>query len=435
MVPVRPDFLYKTPGRVALVLAGGAARGAYEVGVVQHIVEEVARDLGRDVPLDIICGTSVGAINGCGLAAFADAPRSRARRLVSQWQALKMSDVVRIRSSHLWRFARSLIGRSPLASEVKEDRYGGLIEPSGMEDIIKNAIPFERITEHLQSGLLQAVTASATHIATGNTVVFISRSSHGVPRWSRDPKVVPRKVSQLRIQHALASAAIPLVFPSVRIDGEFYCDGGLRQNVPLSPARHLGANGMIVVSPRYVGEIQKIPERPNPSAKMPSPLFLVGKALNALLLDRVENDIERLQRINQILIAGQSQFGEEFLPKLNTAMGYQNKTEGMKPLPALLVRASDNIGKLAVDYVCSPTFAKRTPGTLGRIAKMICESDEEDESDLLSYLLFDGEFAMQLIELGRRDAKAVHGDLLRFFTELPGDLNPAIHPPAPENKH
>jgi len=435
MVPVRPEFLYKTPGRVALVLAGGAARGAYEVGVVQHIVEEVARDLGRDVPLDIICGTSVGAINGCGLAAFADAPRSRARRLVSQWQALKMDDVVRIRTSHLWSFARSLIGRSPLASEVTEDRYGGLIEPSGMENIIKNAIPFERITEHLRAGLLQAVTASATHIATGNTVVFISRSSHGVPRWSRDPKVVPRKVEQLRIQHALASAAIPLVFPSVRIDGEFYCDGGLRQNVPLSPARHLGANGMIVVSPRFIGEIQKIPDRPNPRAKMPSPMFLVGKALNALLLDRVENDIERLQRINSILLAGQSQFGDAFLPKLNAAMGYQNKHEGMKPLSSLLVRASDNIGKMAVDYVCSPTFAKRTPGALGRIVKKICESDEEDESDLLSYLLFDGEFAMQLIELGRRDAKAVHKDLLRFFTELPGDLSPPIYPPAPENKH
>lgn len=168
---------------------------------------------------------------------------------------------------------------------------------------------------------------------------------------------------------------------------------------------------------------------------MPSPLFLVGKALNALLLDRVENDIERLQRINQILLAGQNQFGEEFLPKLNQAMGYHNKTEGMKPLSALLVRASDNIGRMAVDYVCSPTFAKRTPGALGRLARIICEMDAEDESDLLSYLLFDGEFAMQLIELGRRDAKAVHQDFLRFFTSLPADLNPAIYPPAPENKH
>lgn len=435
MIPVRPPFIYNTPGRVALVLAGGAARGAYEVGVVQHIVEEVAKDLGRDVPIDIICGTSVGAINGCGLAAFADAPRSRARRLVAQWQSLRMDDVVRIRPLHLAQFVRSLVAPSPLAHEVKEDRYGGLIEPTGMEDIIRNAIPFERINEHLQSGLLQAVTASATHISTGNTVVFISRSSHGVPRWSRDPKVVPRKVQHLKLQHALASAAIPLVFPSVRIDGEFYCDGGLRQNVPLSPARHLGANGMIVVSPRFIGEIQKIPERPNPKAKMPSPMFLIGKALNALLLDRVENDIERLQRINQILLAGQKQFGDEFLPQINQAMGYRNKSEGMKPLSALLVRASDNIGKLAVDYVCSPTFSKRMPGPLGRLSKIICEMDAEDESDLLSYLLFDGEFANQLIDLGRRDAKAVHKDFVRFFTELPADLSPPIHPPAPENAH
>lgn len=429
-IPDRPDCLYKTPGRVALVLAGGAARGAYEVGVIQHLLEEVPRDLGRDVPLDILCGTSIGAVNGCALAAFADAPRSRARRLLDQWLSLQMEDVVRLRPLHLARFVRSLVAPSPLASEVHEEQYGGLIEPRGIHGILSNAIPFARIEQHLQAGLLQAVTVSATHISTGNTVVFVARQNHGIPRWSRDPKVVPRRVKELRLSHALASAAIPLVFPSVRIDGEFYCDGGLRQNVPLSPARHLGANGVIVVSPRFVGEIQKIPERANPNAKMPSPLFLIGKALNALLLDRVENDIERLQRINQILLAGDAAFGSEFVSQLNHAMGYHQKHDGLRPLPSLLVRASENIGKMAVDYVRSPTFAKRTQGPLAKLVRVICEMDAEEESDLLSYLLFDGEFARQLIDLGRRDARSMHADFVRFFTELPPDLGLPKRPKA-----
>lgn len=422
MVPLRPSLFHNTPGRVALVLAGGAARGAYEVGVVQHIVEELPKDLGAEVPLDILCGTSVGALNGCALAAFADTPRSRARRLLDEWRAVRMADVVRLRPLHLARFVRSIVAPTPLASEVSEDRWGGLIEPSGMDRILRTAIPFPRITQNLESGLVSAVTVSATHISTGNTVVFVARKSHGLPRWSSDPKVVPRKVEALTLQHALASAAIPLVFPSVRIDGEFYCDGGLRQNVPLSPARHLGANGVIVVSPRYVHEIQKIPDRPSPKAKMPSPLFLIGKALNALLLDRVENDIERLQRINQILLAGQTHYGPEFMPHLNETMGFAGKNEGLRPLPAILVRASENIGKMAVDFVCSPGFANRASGPLARLAKIVCELDAEEESDLLSYLLFDGAFADQLIDLGRRDARACHNDLVRFFTQLPHDL-------------
>src|SRR5689334_18399755 len=120
----RPANLYPTPGRVALVLAGGAARGAYEVGILQHIAEEVSRDLGRDPPLDIFCGTSVGALNVCALAAFADAPRERVERLVSTWRSLRIADVVRINSTHMMKFLRSAIGEQPLQSEVPDERYG-----------------------------------------------------------------------------------------------------------------------------------------------------------------------------------------------------------------------------------------------------------------------------------------------------------------------
>lgn len=411
----RPSYLYPTPGRVALVLAGGAARGAYEVGILQHIGEEVARDLGCDPPIDIFCGTSVGALNGCAMAAFADHPRGRIDRLVSSWRSLRVDDVVRINPAHVSKFVRSAIGSAPLQSEIADERYGGLIDPAGMEHIIRDSIPFARIEEHLRSGLLWGVTVSATHIATGNTLVFVSRHEPGLPRWSRDPKVVARRV-QLRLCHALASAAIPLMFPAVRIDGEFYCDGGLRQNVPVSPARHLGADRVLVISPRYVDEIPKMPEQPDPQARMPGPMFLVGKALNALLLDRVENDIERLQRINELLLAGQRRYGKEFLREINLTMGHKDPSRGLRPLRALLVRSSQNMGKMAADYVRSKQFGQRASGLVARLLHRVAD-DGENEADLLSYLLFDGAFAAQLIELGRNDARAQHKELCEFFTQ------------------
>jgi NTE family protein len=424
MTQKRAAFFYPTPGRVALVLAGGAARGAYEIGVVQYIAEEVAAALGAEPPIDILCGTSVGAINACALAAMADTPRSRTRKLSAQWKGLRMADVVRLRPLFLARFTASLLGRETLASEISGKRYGGLLDPTGLEEIIRTSIRFPAITEHLRSGLLSGVSVSATHIATGMTKVFVARAEKGLPRWSRDRKVVPQR-TELRIEHSLASAAIPLMFPAVAVDGEFYCDGGLRQNVPLSPARHLGADGLIVVNPRYTYDIP-LPELPKSTQTLPGPWTLVGKTLNALLLDRVETDIERLQRINSILLAGQRRYGPTFIAEINKAMHKSSEPSdsdgeagpGLRPMAAILIDASENIGRMATEYAQSPEFLKRNSGMLGSIVRRLAEDDENSESDLLSYILFDGEFASRLIEVGRHDAKARHNELCRFFEKL-----------------
>ncbi len=404
--------------KVALVLAGGAARGAYEVGVVQHIVEEVSKDLGRDVPLDILCGTSIGALNACALAAFADAPKKRAARLADIWTQLRVEELVQPDLRGILSMGkRWLWGNRDLAEPSASE--GGLVHPQGLERLVESTIPFAAIDRHLQSGLLSALTVSTTHIASGRTIVYVHRRERDLPPWSLDPTITPRAAS-ITAQHAFASAAIPLLFRAVRLDGEYHCDGGLRQNVPLSPARRLGARGVIVVNPRYIDPTPEHAPGTHTEDVIPGPLFLLGKTLNALLLDRIDTDLARLRSINDILEAGRRRFGESFVDDINEALGHP-KGRGMRPMRSILIRTSQDIGRLASAYVRSPTFARRVGGGAGKLMRRLADREPQDESDLLSYLLFDGEFARQLIEVGRDDARARHAELCTFFEAMSRD--------------
>jgi NTE family protein len=397
--------------RTALVLAGGAARGSYEVGVVDYILTSVAKALGARAEIDVLCGTSVGAINACVMAAYADDPILCSRVLLSEWHGLRLEELVRLNTRELVGLFGAFVGRRSIRDARKGDRRGGLLDPSGIERIVRRAIPFERVEKHIASGLLTGLTLSTTHVATGRTVIFVQHHKDARPKWSHDPtiSVVPGTLSA---EHALASGALPLLFPAVRIDGDFYCDGGLRQNVPLSPARRLGADGLIVINPRF------IPPLSGPAqidAPYPGPLFLLGKALNALLLDRIDNDLDRLRRINDILEAGVNRYGPGFLGELNLGLSQEGASAGVRPLLTVHIRASQDIGALAAEYVRSREFSARSPGVIGGALRRIAEWQGEGEADLLSYLLFDGGFAAQLIELGRRDAKARHEELCAFF--------------------
>jgi NTE family protein len=404
-----------TAPRVALVLAGGAARGAYEVGVIRHILEEVSSDLGRDVPLDILCGTSIGALNACALAAFADEPRARAARLSEIWTRLRVEELVQPDLRGILSMGTRWL-RGSRDGEAVPAREGGIVDPQALERLIESSIPFAAIDEHLQRGRLEALTVSTTHVASGRTVVYVHRAEQGLPPWSLDPTITPR-AARITAQHAFASAAIPILFRAVRLDGEFHCDGGLRQNVPLSPARRLGARGVIVVNPRFIAKPADADAATPADDAFPGPLFLLGKTLNALLLDRIDTDLARLRSINDILDAGRRRYGESFLDEINEALGHP-KGRGLRPMSSILVRTSKDLGKLATEYVRSPAFARRVGGGAGRLLRRLGEREARDESDLLSYLLFDGEFARQLIELGRDDARARHEELCAFFEAM-----------------
>jgi NTE family protein len=291
---------------------------------------------------------------------------------------------------------------------VTDQRRGGILNPAGIERIVNRATPFHRIRENLRAGHLQAVTMSTTHVGTGRTVVFVEQGPDGPRFVSSDPTVVSVP-AELRAEHALASAAIPMVFPSVRIGDEFYADGGLRQNVPLAPALRLGAEALIVISPRYVDPSPPRVVQAAEDLDYPGPFYLLGKALNALLLDHVENDLIQLERINRVLDAGARRYGDGFVDAINRELGVLPGHSRMRPVRTVLISASQDIGRMAADYVRSPRFSRRVTGIVGRGLRRIAEAS--GEADLLSYLLFDGGFATELIELGRKDARARHDEL------------------------
>jgi NTE family protein len=297
-------------------------------------------------------------------------------------------------------------------------RRGGLLDPRGIEAIVRQAISPDGIRRNLEAGRIKALTVSTTDVASGRTVIFLQRKEPGLPPWGHDPTITVR-AARISAEHALASAAVPLLFPAVRIDGDYYCDGGLRQNVPLSPARRLGADGLIVVNPRYIPAEGPPPEVARERARdYPGPFFLFGKALNALLLDRIDADIDRLHRINLILEAGVRRFGPTFVEEINKELGDKGRLHQLKQLRVVHIRASRDIGAMAAEYAKSPEFASRASGMIGKVVRRISEWEGAGEADLLSYILFDGEFSARLIELGRNDARARHDELCAFFEEL-----------------
>jgi NTE family protein len=406
----------------ALVFSGGGARGAYEAGVVHYLVDELPKRLGHPVSFDILCGTSVGAIHACFLAATAELDGSRGSRLVEFWKQMRIEKIFPLSAADLLRLPRKLLGIRRTAAAFREgtvpERLYGLLNTEPLERLVIRTIPWRGIRDNVRRGLVEAVCVAATQIVSGRVAIFIENRDRQLPNWTRDPMIVPRP-TRLLPTHALASAAIPLLFPAVRIGRNYYSDGGLRLNTPLAPAIRFGADRVLVVALRQnIGKAHQIATEESHIEDYASPTYLFGKMLNALLLDHLDTDLARMHVMNEILTNGTSAFGPDFVERINE-VAVRERGQRFRKIHDLVIRPSQDLGILAGEVLSTmPGDSSRSP--LLRLAMRNLEGRQHSaEADLLSYLLFDGEFLGPLAELGYKDARSQENELAAFFSDEP----------------
>ena len=405
--------------RRALVFSGGGARGAYEAGVVRYLLEELPKRLGHPAHFDILCGTSVGAIHACYLAATADQGEGRGNRLVELWTSMRIEEILPLTARDLIRLPRRVLGVRRTAEAMRAgaapDRLYGLFDTRALERLVLQAIPWRSIRSNVRAGRVDAVCVAATQIGTARVVIFMETRDRHPPSWTRDPNILPRP-TRLLPAHALASAAIPLLFPAVRVASHYYADGGLRLNTPLAPALRLGADRVLVVAlrpePRQASEAALAEQRVEDFG---SPLFLFGKVLNALMLDHLDTDLARMHVMNEILADGTSAFGPDFIERINE-VARRERGQGFRSIQDLVIRPSADLGLLAGQILQNLSEEHSRSPLIRLAARNLTNSGRTPESDLLSYLLFDGEFLAPLAELGFADARAREEDLVAFFS-------------------
>jgi NTE family protein len=281
---------------------------------------------------------------------------------------------------------------------------------------VVDSIPWRKIRSNVREGRVDAVALAATQIATGRVVIFMETRDRHIPRWTRDPTLVPRP-TRLLPTHALASAAIPLLFPAVRVASTYYADGGLRLNTPLAPAVRLGADRVLVIAlrqePTQAHQAAMAEQRVEDYG---NPLFLFGKVLNALLLDHLDTDLARMRVLNEVFSDGEKAFGPEFAARLNE-VSLRERGQAFRLIEDLVIRPSADLGVLAGQILLDMSKAQSRSPLIRLAARNLTDGERSPESDLLSYLLFDGEFCTPLAELGRADARAREEELAAFFSD------------------
>ncbi|OEO26632.1 Patatin [Pseudomonas sp. J237] len=386
-----------------LILSGGGARAAYQVGVLAAIADLLPDP--EHNPFPVIVGTSAGAINAVSLACGALHFGQAVQRLTQVWQGFSTDQVYRSDWPGVIRQASRFLGHSllGLGSQVPV----ALLDSAPLAELIKDRLDFSGISAAVRQRKLRAVAVSAFGYDTGQAVTFYQGRA-AIEPWFRHRRVgIP---TRLACEHLMASASIPLLFPPVKIQREYFGDGAVRQSAPISPALHLGASRVLVVG--VSGNLQDETTSPNEfrphNAKQPSLAQIAGHMLNSTFIDSLESDIELLERLNQMarLVPVDQQVGHV-----------------IKPVEVLVIAPSQPLDVIAARH------RRELPAAL-RLFLRGPGATHASGAGVLSYLLFEASYCSELIELGYKDAMAQKAKLCSFLNIQPATVAGEVSIPA-----
>jgi NTE family protein len=393
----------QSPPVTGLILTGGGARAAYQVGVLQALADIRRQCVAPDAnPFPVIAGTSAGAINAAALAGDADDFERGVAKLVSIWQGFHAEQVYRadsigvIRSGARWLTMMSI---GWVIARWRKLKPRSLLDNSPLAGLLERMVRLERIPELIRDGHLKALAVSASSYTSGEHVTFYNAAEE-VTAWVRSQRRAVR--DHIGLPHLLASSAIPFVFPAkqLTIDGEpeWFGDGSMRQAAPISPAIHLGAERILVIG---AGRMHEPPGRRHVSGDYPTMAQIAGHALSNIFLDALAVDFERLQRINRTL---------QLLP------AEAREKSALRPIDVLLIAPSQRLDDIAARHLDALPLTIRT---LLRGVGVSGQGSEARGAALASYLLFEADFTRELMALGVSDTMARRAEVARFFGWVP----------------
>ena len=371
--------------RNALVLTGGGARAAYQVGVLSAITKFVPRNHG--IPFPIICGTSAGAINTTALACYASCFHLGVKKLEWVWKHLATEKIYHGNAKNVFgHIINGMLGSFQADYANKSPR--SMLDNAPLRALLNNVMDFERIDSNILRGYLSAISVTASNYSSGDSISFY-QSHKDIAPWFRAKR--RGQPCQINCEHLMASSAIPLIFPSVDISGQHYGDGSIHQLSPLSPAIHLGGKNLLVIGVQQP-KMPKHSSENNPHP--PTTSTIAGHLLDSIFSDTLNSDLERMNRINDTVA---------LIPK-------EQQKVGLEKINSLVINPSHDFNAIAVEHYYDLPLSIRL---LLRTAGI----SNDSESSLISYLLFEKSYCNQLLRLGYEDAMEQE-DRIRDFLSL-----------------
>lgn len=407
-----------------IVLSGGGARGAYEAGVI-HYMRTALPLPARTRAFQIYCGSSVGSINICSIASRAENPESQGVALRKAWESLRQENIYRRDMTALGKMvvtsfagiAGNILRKPKADGEFRGLHFRGLVDTAPLGKFLQRTIDWDRMHNNIRRKLIHGLSLTLTNMRSGQLEFFIEKHEDTYYHGN-----YPARLGPLNWRHIMGSAAIPILFPAIEINGTYYADGGLRLNTPMSPAIHMGADRILVIGMHDPHEAAEAPLSENSAPQSPPMLGeIIGKILSSIFLDRLDFDLRQMRRINHVIEWGEKVYGADFLHKINAMLLREGikgdvASRGLKRLEVLAISPTQDVRELFADVINSPK-GQNGFSAFEKMLLKILDVDYSRGQEFLSYFLFLHDYLVALTHLGYEDAKKKHDELTEFLSK------------------